>query len=77
MVISKVYYVIPSDMALQLDINSLEAVSYESIRTSSDGSLSIVEYNGPVDVNSGTFYTYEEAYALMQTPEWASPDDVP
>lgn len=72
---NKLYYVLPSDMAKQLDYNSLEEKSYSYVRTSADGVMAIVEYKGDLSVRGGSYYTHEEALKLMQTPEWASPDD--
>lgn len=72
----KLYYVIPSDMAADLDYSSLEEISYDNVRKSIDGTLAIVEYKGSLQVKGGSYYTYEEALALMQTPEWLPPDDI-
>ena len=71
----KLYYVLPSDMAQQLDYTSLEEVSYEFVRKSLDGTMAIVEYAGQIQVRGGSFLSYEEAYALMQTPDWNPMDD--
>lgn len=70
----KLYYVIPSDMAKQLDYESLEEVSYENVRKSLDGTLAVVEYKGALSVRGGSYYTYEEALELMNSPEWLVPD---
>lgn len=72
---NKLYYVLPSDMAQQLDLNSIEEVSYDQIRTSIDGTLCIVEYKGTLPVNSGSFLTHQQALDLMATPEWSEPDE--
>lgn len=71
----KLYYVLPSDMAQQLDFNAIEEASYDQIRTSLDGSLCIVEYKGAIPVSSGSFLTHQQALDLMATPEWTSPDE--
>jgi hypothetical protein len=72
---NKLYYVLPSDMAQQLDYNSLESSSYEEVRKSIDGTLCIVEYKGTLPVNSGSFLTHQQALELMATPEWWSEPD--
>ena len=71
----KLYYVLPADMAKQLDFDSLEEIRYEYVRKSVDETLAIVEYKGSIQVRGGSYYTYEEALALMQTPEWYAPDE--
>lgn len=71
---NKLYYVLPSDMAQQLDYDSLESVSYDQVRKSIDGTLCIVEYKGTLPVNSGSFLTHQQALELMATPEWTDPD---
>lgn len=67
---NKLYYVLPSDMARQLDYDSLEETSYEEVIKSADGTLCLVEYKGTLPVNSGSFLTHQEAIELMATPEW-------
>lgn len=71
----KLYYVLPADMAKQLDYESLEEVSYDYVRKSVDETLAIVEYKGALSVRGGSFYTHDEAIALMRTPEWHVPDE--
>ena len=66
---NKQYFVLPVDMLTQLDFNSLEDTSYETVRTSVDGTMAIVEYKGQIQF-MGTYLTHQEALALMQTPEW-------
>lgn len=72
---NKIYFVIPSDMAMQFDYDSLEETSYETVRKSLDGTMAIVEYKGQIQF-MGTYLTHEEALALMQTPEWSEPEEV-
>lgn len=72
---NKLYYVLPSDMAQQVDLNAIEEASYDQIRTSVDGSLCIVEYKGNISVTSGSFLTHQQALELMATPEWSVPDE--
>lgn len=67
---TKLYYVLPSDMAKQLDYTALEEISYDYVRKSIDGTMAIVEYKGGLSVRGGSYYTHEEALALMHTPEW-------
>lgn len=73
---NKLYYVLPSDMAQQIDLNAIEEASYNQIRTSVDGTLCIVEYKGTLPVSSGSFLTHQQALELMATPEWSDPNDV-
>ena len=73
---NKLYYVLPSDMAQQLDFNAIEEASYEAIRKSLDGTLCIVEYKGALPVSSGSFLTHQQALELMATPEWTDLDDI-
>lgn len=72
----KLYYVLPSDMAMQIDFNSLEEISYDHVRTSNDGTMAIVEYKGNLSVRGGSYLTHDEALDLMMTPDWYVPDDV-
>jgi|DEB0MinimDraft_10_1074344.scaffolds.fasta_scaffold02454_3 hypothetical protein len=72
---NKLYYVLPSDMAKQLDYGALEEQSYETVRHSIDRALCIVEYKGALAVRGGSFYTYDEALALMQTADWYDPNE--
>jgi len=71
---TKLYYVLPSDMAKELNYDSLEDISYDYVRKSVDGSLAIVEYKGNISVRGGTYLTHEQAAALMITPEWTLDD---
>ena len=72
--VTKLYYVLPSDMAKELNYDSLEDISYDYVRKSVDGSLAIVEYKGNIAVRGGTYLTHEQAAALMITPEWTLDD---
>lgn len=75
--VGKFYYVLPSDMAMQLNLDSIEELSYEQIRKSNDGTMAIVEYKGSISVSGGSYLTHEEALDLMATPDWSSPDGIP
>lgn len=72
---NKLYYVLPSDMAQQLDLNGIEENSYEEIRRSLDETLCIVEYKGALPVTSGSFLTHQQAIDLMATPDWSEPEE--
>jgi hypothetical protein len=71
----KLYYVLPTDMAQELDYNALEEMSYTEVRKSVDGTMAIVEYAGQIAVRGGSYLTYDEAFALMQTAEWTHHDE--
>ena len=70
----KIYFVLPVDMVLQMDINSLEEASYEDIRRSIDGTMAIVEYKGSMQFMGGTYLTHQQALELMNTEAWTEPD---
>lgn len=71
----KLYYVLPSDMAAELNYEALEELSYAEVRKSVDGTMAIVEYAGQIAVRGGSYLNHTEALALMQTPEWMHPDE--
>jgi len=71
----KLYYVLPADMAQELDYNALEEMSYAEVRKSVDGTMAIVEYAGQIAVRGGSYLNHTEALALMQTADWAFPDE--
>jgi hypothetical protein len=74
---NSLYYVLPSDMVQQLNLENLQEVSYEQVRKSVDGSLCIIEYKGTMPVTTGSFLTHEQALELMNTPEWTGDDLLP
>lgn len=73
----KLYYVLPADMAKQLDFEALEEISYDYVRKSNDGTMAIVEYKGALSVRGGSYLTHDEALTLMNSPEWHVDDEVP
>lgn len=66
---SKLYYVIPLDMAAQLNFEAVEEPTVEYVRTNVAGTLCIVEYKGTTV--GGSYLTHAEALELMATPEWS------
>ncbi len=73
---TKLYYVLPSDMAKQLDYTALEEISYDYVRKSIDGTMAIVEYKGALSVRGGSYLTHAEAIELMHTDDWHRNVDV-
>lgn len=71
---NRLYYVLPSDMVSNLNLDSIVELSYHEIRRSLDGSMAICEYNGSVQVRGGSYLTHEEAAALMTTADWYDPE---
>lgn len=67
---SNTYYVLPSDMADDISLDALADTSYTTMRKSLDGTMTIVEYKGNIQVKGGKYLTHEEALALMQTADW-------
>ena len=74
MATDSLYYVLPSDMVEQLNLDSIQENSYAEIRRSVDGTMAICEYKGAVQVRGGSYLTHLEAVSLMQTEDWFMPD---
>ena len=66
------YVIVPSAEITQEMVDSAIQTSFETIRKSIDGTLSVLKYGGdhPACFNGCSTYSHEGAYELMKTQEW-------
>lgn len=69
----KIYFLLPYDMLKFIELEAIEEASYELVRKSNDNTMAVVEYKGDIQFMGGTYLTHQQAYELVDTPEW-NPD---